>query len=62
LATSTDREDDVFTNIAKEHKIKIQGIQRYSLENKFNWRLNEKPQLDKPSYFKLGRCNRDCCI
>ncbi len=35
---------------AKYKKIKIQGIQRYSLENMFNWRLNGKPQLDKPSY------------
>jgi 2-polyprenyl-3-methyl-5-hydroxy-6-metoxy-1,4-benzoquinol methylase len=36
--------------IAKYKKIKIQGIQRYSLENMFNWRLNMKPQLDKPIY------------
>jgi len=36
--------------IAKYKKIKIQGIQRYSIENMFNWRLNGKPQLDNPSY------------
>jgi len=35
---------------AKFKNIKIQGIQRYGLENIFNWRFNGKPQLDKPSY------------
>ena len=31
-------------------KIKIQGIQRYGLENMYNWRLNKKPQLYKYDY------------
>ena len=31
-------------------KIKIQGIQRYGLENMFNWKIIGKPQLAKPSY------------
>jgi 2-polyprenyl-3-methyl-5-hydroxy-6-metoxy-1,4-benzoquinol methylase len=31
-------------------KIKIFGLQRYSIENMFNWRLNENPQLKKPTF------------
>jgi len=31
-------------------KIKISGIQRYSIENMFNWRLIGNPQLKKPTF------------
>ena len=31
-------------------KIKISGIQRYSIENMFNWRLIGSPQLKKPTF------------
>lgn len=31
-------------------KIKISGIQRYSIENLFVWKLTHKPQLKKPTY------------
>ena len=31
-------------------KIKIQGIQRYSIENLFYWHINKKPQLTNPVY------------
>jgi len=31
-------------------KIEISGIQRYSIENMFNWRLIGKPQLKKPTF------------
>lgn len=31
-------------------KIKISGIQRYSIENMFSWRLTNKPQLKKPTF------------
>ena len=36
--------------VTKYKKIKIQGIQRYGLENMFNWKIIGKPQLAKPSY------------
>ena len=36
------------------HSVKIFGIQRYGIENMFNWRINLKPQLDKPS-FKIDK-------
>jgi len=32
------------------NNIKIQGIQRYSIENMFNWKIKGKPQLKKPTY------------
>ena len=30
--------------------IKIVGVQRYSIENLFNWRLTNKPQIENPTY------------
>jgi hypothetical protein len=32
-------------------KIILQGIQRYSLENMFHWKLINKPQLENPTYY-----------
>lgn len=29
---------------------KIIGVQRYSIENMFNWKLMNKPQIDEPTY------------
>ena len=29
---------------------KIFGVQRYSIENMFNWKLTNKPQIDEPTY------------
>lgn len=34
----------------KFQEVKISGIQRYSIENMFSWKLNGKPQAKKPSY------------
>lgn len=31
-------------------KIRISGVQRYSIENMFNWKINEMPQLENPVY------------
>lgn len=31
-------------------EIEIIGIHRYSIENMFNWKLTEKPQLNEPTY------------
>ena len=31
-------------------KIVLSGIQRYSIENMFTWRLIGKPQLKKPTF------------
>lgn len=31
-------------------KIKIQGIQRYGIENMFNWKINGVPQTEIPSF------------
>lgn len=31
-------------------KVKILGIQRYSIENMFNWKITKKPQMNSPSY------------
>ena len=35
---------------SKFHEAKIIGIQRYSIENMFSWKLNGKPQARNPSY------------
>lgn len=29
--------------------VKVKGVQRYSIENMLNWKLNKKPQLDQPT-------------
>jgi len=34
--------------------IKIIGVQRYSIENLFNWKLTNKPQIENPTY-NLGK-------
>ncbi len=35
--------------------VKIIGVQRYGIENMFNWKINKKPQLDSPDFeFKDG--------
>jgi len=31
-------------------KIKINGLQRYSIENMFMWKFTGKPQLENPTY------------
>ena len=38
-------------------KTQIIGIQRYSIENMFNWKLTNKPQLNLPSYNLVGTYN-----
>lgn len=35
---------------SKFKKIHIRGLQRYSIENMFSWKLTHKPQLENPKY------------
>ena len=36
-------------------KINIFGVQRYGMGNMFNWKINQKPQLENPLFaFKEG--------
>jgi len=37
--------------------IKIIGVQRYSIENLFHWRLKNKPQMENPTYSLPGELN-----
>ena len=37
--------------------IKITGVQRYSIENFFHWRLKNKPQMENPTYSLSGELN-----
>ena len=37
--------------------IKITGVQRYSIENFFHWRLKNKPQMENPTYSLSGKLN-----
>lgn len=32
------------------NRVKVKGVQRYSIENAMNWLLTGKPQIHKPSY------------
>lgn len=38
-------------------KIKVKGIQRYSIENMFYWRLFNQPQINEPKYELLDKLN-----
>ena len=37
-------------NLGSFKNIKITGVQRYSIENFFHWRLKNKPQMENPTY------------
>ena len=37
--------------------IKITGVQRYSIESFFHWRLKNKPQMENPTYSLSGKLN-----
>lgn len=34
-------------------KVRIVGVQRYSIENMFNWKLTKKPQMSNPTFCLL---------
>ena len=44
-------------NLGGFKSIKITGVQRYSIENFFHWRLKNKPQMENPTYSLSGKLN-----
>ena len=44
-------------NLGGFNGIKITGVQRYSIENFFHWRLKNKPQMENPTYSLSGELN-----
>ncbi len=45
--------EKILTKILKKlhfQKIEVKGIQRYSIENMFNWKITSKPQPIRPTY------------
>ena len=44
-------------NLGGFRGIKITGVQRYSIENFFHWRLKNKPQMENPTYSLSGKLN-----
>ena len=45
-------------NLGGFKSIKITGVQRYSIENFFNWILTNKPQIENPTFSLSSELNR----
>ena len=45
-------------NLGGFKSIKITGVQRYSIENFFNWILKNKPQIENPTFSLSSELNR----